>query len=195
MCQTGRISPLNRRLLLILSCYLACTSFLHVTNNLQDKLFEIPMLFGRAIARKKLCLNMNNPLVSDREYQMEARAQAEWLNWVFAIVTFTLSVACLQFPTPWRAALLCLFLVLPMYAYAFFNMPQSLKTLRKLRDEVKSDEIQHKEISALIRHIESKFHGWNVLLRHIPLWFSLALFFCVLFSFKQSFSFILWFKA
>lgn len=81
-----------------------------------------------------------------------------------------------------------------MYAYAFINMPQSLKTLRKLREEVKNDESQHREICALISHIESKFHGWNVVLRHIPLWLALALYFCVLFSFKDNVSFILWFK-
>ena len=140
-------------------------------------------------------LAMNRPLVTDIEYKTEAHKQAEWLNWVFAVVTFSLCIECLQFANPWRIATLGLGLVVPMYAYAFISFPPSLCALRKLRSEVQDDTRQHQEIDALIKHFETKYHGWIVIVRHLPLWLSLVIYLLILFSFTEPFSAILWFKA
>lgn len=138
---------------------------------------------------------MNKPLVTDEEYKIEAHAQREWLNWVFAVVTFSLCIECLQFPQPHRVALLGLILIVPMYAYAIFNIPRPLRALRRLRDEGIEDPLQQQEVMALIMHFESKFHGLKTALFHISLWLSLCLYCIILLSFDERFQFIFWFKA
>ena len=74
----------------------------------------------------------SKPLITDAEYAAEVKSHSDYLNWIFGVTTFFLAVACLQFVTPWRPAVVCLGAVVPMYAYAFANLPMSLKVLRKL---------------------------------------------------------------
>jgi hypothetical protein len=138
---------------------------------------------------------MNRPLVTDIEYQKEARKQTEWLNWVFAIVTFSLCIECLQFASPWRIAMMGLGLVVPMYVYAFLSFPPTLGALRKLRREIQNDPKQHQEVDALVKYFENRYHGWIAAFRLLPLWLALGIYLLILFSFAKPFSAILWFKA
>lgn len=134
----------------------------------------------------------NKPLIPDEEYAREVKTYSDYLNWMFGISTIFLSVSCLQFATPWRAALVCLGAVVPMYACAFASIPKSLKALRKLYAETKDQEIKDK-----IVHLERKFHGWRVFFTNFILWFSLVLYIIVLSSAKiqASQAFVQWVKA
>jgi hypothetical protein len=120
---------------------------------------------------------MNRPLITDEEYAQEVKKHADYLNWVFGLSTIFLSISCLQFQTPWRAAVVCLGAVVPMYVYAFASFPRSLRVLRKLYAETKDPEVK-----ARAKELERKFHGWRVIFTLFILWFALALFFSVLFS-------------
>lgn len=115
------------------------------------------------------------PLITDAEYANEVKLHSDYLNWVFGISTIFLSLACLQFPTPWRAAIICLGAVLPMYFYAFASFPASLKVLRSLYKETKDESVK-----STIKHLEKKFHGQRVIFTNFILWFGLALFLFVL---------------
>jgi hypothetical protein len=131
----------------------------------------------------------NKPLISDEEYAKEVKSHSDYLNWVFGVSTIFLAVACLQFPTPWRAAVVCLGAVVPMYLYAFASFPASLKVLRRLYRETKDESVKE-----TIQHLEKKFHGWRVIFTNFILWFGLALFLFVLAS--DSFQpFLQWIKA
>ena len=135
-------------------------------------------------------VTMNNkPLISDEEYAKEVKSHSHYLNWVFGVSTIFLAIACLQFPTPWRAAVICLGAVVPMYLYAFASFPASLKVLRQLYNETKDENVKN-----TIQYLEQKFHGWRVIFTNFILWFGLALFIFVLAS--DSFQpFLQWIKA
>ncbi|MGP1715861.1 MAG: hypothetical protein ACTS9Y_01665 [Methylophilus sp.] len=119
----------------------------------------------------------NKPLITDEEYAQEVKSHFDYLNWVFGASTTFLAIACLQFPTPSRAAILCLGAIIPMYIYAFSSFPVSLKVLRKLYAETKDENVKK-----IIQHLEKKYHGWNVIFTNFILWFGLALFLFVLAS-------------
>ncbi len=120
---------------------------------------------------------MNQPLITDEEYAMEVKKHADYLNWVFGLSTIFLSISCLQFQTPWRAAVVCLGAVVPMYAYAFASFPRSMRVLRKLYAET-----QDPEVKARVNDLERKFHGWRIVFTLFILWFAIALYITVLFS-------------
>lgn len=131
----------------------------------------------------------NKPLITDEEYEMEVKSHSYYLNWIFGVSTIFLAIACLQFATPWRPAVICLGAVIPMYFYAFASFPISLKVLRKLYAETKNPEVKNN-----ITHLERKYHGWRVIFTNFILWFGLALYLVVLFS-DNKWPFILWVKA
>lgn len=131
----------------------------------------------------------DKPLITDEEYSKEVRSHSDYLNWIFGLSTMFLSIECLQFNSPWRAAVVGLAAVVPMYAYAFSSFPTSLKILRRLHAETSDAGVE-----AELRRIESKFHGWKVLFTNAILWLSLALYLLVLFSFTFE-SQISWIKA
>lgn len=131
----------------------------------------------------------SKPLITDEEYAREVKSHSDYLNWVFGVSTIFLAIACLQFATPWRAAVICLGAVAPMYVYAFASFPVSLKVLRKLYAETKDPEVKK-----TVTHLERKFHGWRVIFTNFILWFGLALYLVVLFSDGLK-PFVLWVKA
>lgn len=132
---------------------------------------------------------VSKPLLSDEEYAKEVRSHSNYLNWIFGLSTNFLAIACLQFATPWHAAVICLSAVAPMYFYAFASFPTSLKVLRRLYKETKSEEVKN-----TINHLQRKFHGWRVIFTNLILWLGLVLYFAVLFS--DSFKpFVVWAKA
>jgi hypothetical protein len=114
-------------------------------------------------------------LIKDHEYFYEVRLQSNWLNWIFAITTFTITLSCLQFNTPWKPASLALIVILPMYIHAYKSIPESLKALRKLKSETNNPNID-----AEIKYLEKKFHGWTSLVRHVIMYAALFLYFSVL---------------
>ena len=120
---------------------------------------------------------MTKLLITDEEYAAEVKKHTDYLNWVFGLSTIFLSVSCLQFQTPWRAAVLCLGAVVPMYIYAFASFPRSMRVLRKLHVETKDPEVR-----ARVKELEHKFHGWRVIFTLFILWFAIALYLSVLFS-------------
>ena len=133
----------------------------------------------------------DKPIITDEEYAREVKAHLDYLNWVFGISTLFLSIACLQFKTPWHAAVICLIAVVPMYIHAFVNFPTSLKTLRKLYKETNSAEIKK-----ILDHLERKYHGFKAIYSTATLWLSLFLYLFVLFSFVPGFSpFLTWIQT
>jgi len=114
-------------------------------------------------------------LVKDHEYAREANAQTEWLNLVFAVTTLGLALTCLQFKSPQRPALLCLFIVVPMYWHAFQNIPSSLRALTELKRETNDPRVIS-EVNYLLR----KYHGWRAIPRHLALLAAPVIFFTVL---------------
>ena len=134
---------------------------------------------------------MNKPLISDEEYAKEAKSQSDYLNWIFGVTTFFLTLTCLQFNTPWKVAVICLGSVIPMYIYAIACLPISLRVLRALNRETKDPEVQQ-----ILAHLERKFHGLGVVYTNAILWISLLFFLTVLFSFDQRLQpLILWIKT
>jgi hypothetical protein len=126
-------------------------------------------------------------LVKDHEYAREATAQADWLNWIFAVTTFALTLACLQFKSPQRAALLCLVIFVPMYWHAFHNIPASLRALRDLERETKDPRV-----AAEIKYLMSKFHGWRAIPRNLALLLAPVVYSIVLLYGDQPW--VLWFQ-
>ena len=116
-------------------------------------------------------------LVKDHEYEIEVQRQFDWLNWIFSLATFTITLACLQFKTPWKPAALSLIVIAPMYWYAFKNIPASLKALRALRDET-----MNPSVVAEVKYLESKYHSWRAVVRLGMMFIVLILYFCVLVS-------------
>jgi len=130
-----------------------------------------------------------NSLVTDEEYAKEVKSHSDYLNWVFGVSTIFLAIACLQFATPSRAAVICLGAIVPMYVYALTSLPVSLNALRTLYSETRDAEV--KEITV---RLELKFHGWQVIYTNFILWYGLVIYILVLFSdfFKP---FVNWVKA
>ncbi|MCU6433119.1 hypothetical protein LPB67_04935 [Undibacterium sp. Jales W-56] len=114
-------------------------------------------------------------LIKDHEYVREANAQKEWLNWVFAVTTMGLALTCLQFKSPQRPALLCLFIIVPMYCHAFQNIPPSLRALKDLKRETNDPRV----ISEL-NYLQHKYPVWREIPRHVAFLTAPAIFFTVL---------------
>jgi len=119
----------------------------------------------------------SKPLITDEEYAREVKVHSDYLNWVFGLSTIFLSVACLQFNTPWKAAVVCLVAIVPMYAYAFRSFPVSLKVLRRLYAETKDVALKSE-----LQRLERKYHGWRVLFTNGILWLALLLYLSILFA-------------
>ncbi|MFA6011737.1 MAG: hypothetical protein WC799_17235 [Desulfobacteraceae bacterium] len=133
----------------------------------------------------------NKLLVTDEEYAKEVKSHSDYLNWVFGLSTIFLSISCLQFPIPWRPALVCLFAIIPMYIYAVASFPVSLKILRELYKETKD-----KEVKNIIAHLESRFHGWRIVYTNLILMIGLLLYVAVLLSASPHLEPVLkWIKA
>ena len=118
-------------------------------------------------------------LISDQEYAKEVEVHSNYLNWIFGLSTIFISISCLQFQSPWRAAVVGLVAVMPMYFYAFASLPVSLKVLRKLYSETKEQELKVR-----IEQLEKKFHGWRVIFTNAILWLGLILYGFTIFSFN-----------
>jgi hypothetical protein len=131
---------------------------------------------------------MRSKLLSEGELAAEAKAYSNWLNWVFAVLTANMAIGALQFPQPWKIALLGLVVVAPMYMFAFVSFPASLRALRALHKET-----QDSEVKRLLEYYEAKYFGATSIYRNAVLWLALALYVTVLLSFSSPFSAILWF--
>lgn len=131
----------------------------------------------------------NQLLITDSEYALEAKDYSDYLNWVFGASTFFLSISCLQFPVPWRAAVVCLGVVVPMYIYALISFPRSLRALRTLYKETKNSEVK-----SSIKHLEAKFHGWRFFVSNSIAFIAILLFLSVLASERWPFI-VMWVKA
>ncbi|MGE8273347.1 hypothetical protein [Stenotrophomonas sp.] len=110
------------------------------------------------------------------EGAQEARRHADWLNWIFGITTFGLTLTALQFASPWKIALLCLPIVLSMYVYAWYSFPPTLRTLRKLAKEHPEDL----EVAKLTAEFEKSHNGLRAFLRVIPMIFAMLVYLFVL---------------
>ena len=131
----------------------------------------------------------DKPLITDEEYAKEVKSQSDYLNGVFGVSLIFLTIECLQFATPWHAAVICLGAVIPMYFLAFKNLPKTMTVLKELRKETNDDEVQK-----TIAYLERKFHGWRVIFTHFTLWFGLLIFTVVLFS-AECPELVKWIKA
>ena len=133
---------------------------------------------------------MHSKLLSESELAAEAKAHSDWLNWIFAVSTATLAIGALQFQHPWRVALLGLVVVVPMYFFAFFSFPASLRALREICRDTRDEEARK-----LLKYYESKYFGFSALYRNAALWLALSLYAIVLFSCVEPFSRVLWFAT
>lgn len=121
---------------------------------------------------------MARDLITEKEYAVEAARHSEFANLVFGVLLFTISLTCLQFNHPTRAALVSLVVVLPLYVTAIVRFPASMWTLRKLLDQ----DRDNKELAALVKELNRKFHGWRALPKFTILIGSLVFYALVLFS-------------
>lgn len=134
-------------------------------------------------------------LLSEQEYAAEAKKHVEWLNWIFGVTTFLLTLTSLQFNTPWKVCFVGAFLIVPMYAYGFFSFPPSLITLRELCKENPEDL----NLNDLKNKLEKKFHGVKAVFTTTPFIISMTFYVLVLATcfddFKFGLTWIEWVKA
>ncbi|SNY64821.1 hypothetical protein [Stenotrophomonas sp. CC120223-11] len=110
------------------------------------------------------------------EGAQEARRHADWLNWVFGITTFGLTLTALQFASPWKIALLCLPIVLSMYVYAWYSFPPTLRALRKLAKEHPKDP----DVAKLTAEFEKSHNGLRAFMRVLPMTIAILVYLYVL---------------
>jgi len=123
-------------------------------------------------------MKSTRPLLTETEYEVEARGHVEWLNWIFGITTFFLALTALQFNSPWKIAVVGLPLFVSMYIHAFRSFPPSLIALRDLVRK----HPERLDLAELQKRLERRFHGWRAVMRLAPFWIGLVLYVVVLFS-------------
>jgi hypothetical protein len=106
----------------------------------------------------------------------EARRHADWLNWIFGITTFGLTLTALQFASPWKIALLCLPIVLSMYVYAWYSFSPTVRALRKLAKE----HPENLEVAELMADLQKSNNGLRAFLRVFPMSFAMLVYLYVL---------------
>ncbi|HDY8178583.1 hypothetical protein ACODG7_16185 [Vibrio anguillarum] len=129
---------------------------------------------------------MNN-LLSEYEYAAEAKKHVEWLNWIFGITTFMITLTSLQFQTPWKVCFVGAFIIVPMYVYGFLSFPPSLIALRELCKE----NPENQEINELKIKLENEYHGIGAFFATVPFAVSMTFYIFVLGTAIDSFSFVL----
>lgn len=136
---------------------------------------------------------MKKNIVTDKEYAIEAEKHSEFVNYIFGITVFGLSLTCLQFKEPWRIGVLCLIIVVPLYIVTFVRFPSSLQALRSLAREFPNDN----QLKGTLRTLESRFHGWKATPRYAIFWVSLTLYVFIVGSstFPQLQLFIRWLQG
>ncbi|MEN5206164.1 hypothetical protein ABE473_17110 [Stenotrophomonas sp. TWI700] len=132
-------------------------------------------------------------LLTRFEYSKKAMVHMQWMRWVFGLTTFLLAVTALGFDSPWRVGWLGLAAIIPMYVHAFTGHPEELRELRKLaRDHT---DPGHAEAQAVLKAIESEFHGLRAVAQLAILWVGLLVYLAICFSFAEPFDAILWFAT
>ncbi|CAM3215003.1 hypothetical protein [Moritella viscosa] len=126
-------------------------------------------------------------LLTEQEYEAEAKQHIDWLNWIFGITTFVLTLTSLQFDHPWKVCFVGSFLIVPMYIHGYRSFPPSLITLRELCKEDPKNE----ELKELTERLEKKFHGIRVFISAAPFWISMVFYTFVFGTMIESFDFVL----
>ncbi|QFI38791.1 hypothetical protein FR932_13490 [Moritella marina ATCC 15381] len=126
-------------------------------------------------------------LLTEQEYEVEAKKHIDWLNWIFGITTFLLTLTSLQFAQPWKVCFVGSFLIVPMYIYGYRSFPPSLIILRGLRKEYPKDD----ELKELTGRLEKKFHGIRVFISAAPFWISMVFYTFVFGTMIEFFGFVL----
>jgi hypothetical protein len=132
---------------------------------------------------------------TEAEYAEEVRSHSNWLNWIFGIFTFSTALACLQFANPSKVAIVSLVMVLPMYVFAFTNLPVTLRTLRKRRNALPNEHPRRKRLEVLIAYLEKKYHGPRVVAENAVLWIALLCYVFVIASGIPGLEWVLWIRS
>ncbi|EGR1145869.1 TPA: hypothetical protein ACN343_004492 [Vibrio parahaemolyticus] len=107
-------------------------------------------------------------LINRKKYDAETKSLTSYFNQVFGILVFTISLTCLSFPNPQKAALFSLPIIL-----ALFGLAPKVKELRLVRTLIKEhdDEEEKKVLEQELQGFIKADSGFLKSLKQVPVYY------------------------
>ena len=119
-------------------------------------------------------------LINRKKYEAEIKSVTSYLNQVFGVLVFTISLTCLSFQNHQKAALFSLPIILVLFGFApTVNELRLVRTLIKDHDDEEEKKTYEKEFQKFIK----SDGGFLKSLIQVPIYYYGLMFYCaVLFS-------------
>lgn len=128
-------------------------------------------------------------LINKKEYERDNKRIAFYFNQVIGVLVFTITLTCLSFETPQRAALFSLPIVLALLSLA--PKGNELWLVRKLIDE-HDNEDEKKELKKELKDFIKADSGVFKSLKQVPIYYYGTMFYIVVLTVKD---FGIWFRT